>query len=319
MLGVFLLLCQSTASALDTQPLFKDSFLNLKEDLADAGKAGRILMVLYEQDGCPYCAQMHQIHLADPSIIARIKNGFDVVQLDIWGGRELTGFAGEKLTEKQLARKLRVQFSPTVVFYDAEGKEIHRMAGLHKLPLFKTELDFLSSRAYLKMSFNAYAAGETSRSDSHALIDEPFFAKSNDLKALSEKARIGDKVLALLFVQPQCDDCREMHEQYFTRADAMKLLSSRFEVARINLAGTKSIKGLSGTKISEAEFAKSLGIRQAPTMVFFDRNGKEILRYEKHLTAEHFTKGLLTYMGTHAYRHYSSLQDWLRAQNASQR
>lgn len=318
MLGGFFLLCQSAATALDTQPLFKDSFLNLREDLADAGKAGRILMVLYEQDGCPYCAQMHHIHLADPSIVARLKNGFDMVRLDIWGGREVTGFAGETLTEKQLARKMRVQFSPTVVFYDADGKEIHRMAGLHKLPLFKAELDFLSSRAYLKTAFSDYAAVETSRSDSHSLIDEPFFAKSDDLKALSEKARIGDKVLALLFVQPKCDNCLEMHEQYFTRADAMKLLASRFEVARINLVGTKSIKGLSGTKIGEAELAKLLGIRQAPTMVFFDRNGKEILRYEKHLTAEHFTKGLLTFLGTHAYRQYPSLQDWLRAQSANQ-
>lgn len=317
MFGVLLLLCQSAANALDTQSLFKDSFLDLKEDLADAGKAGRILMVLYEQDGCPYCAQMHRIHLADPSIVARLKKDFDMVQLDIWGSREVTGFSGETLTEKQLARQMRVQFSPTVVFYDADGKEIHRMAGLHKLSLFKTELDFLSSRAYLKTSFSDYAAGETSRSESRALIDEPFFANGDDLMALSEKARSGDKVLALLFVQPQCDDCREMHEQYFTRADTLKLLTSHFEVARINRAGTKSLKGLSGTKISEAELAKSLGIRQAPTMVFFDRNGKEILRYEQHLTAEHFTRGLLTFLGTHAYRQYPSLQDWLRAQSAS--
>lgn len=316
--GFLALLFQAPARALESQPFIKESFLNLREDLADATKAGRILMVVYEQEGCPYCAQLHRVHFADQTIVARLKKSFDVVQLDIWGGREVTGFGGETLTEKDLARKLRVQFSPTVAFYDAAGKEIYRMAGLHKPAVFKTELDFLASRAYQKMSFHDYASRQPSKGPSTGLIDEPFFAPNDDLQALAEKARAGDKILALLFVQAQCDDCREMHDLYFTRRDTVDLLNKSFVVARIDLLGRKSLTAMSGARTSETALARTLDIHQAPTMVFFDRSGKEILRYEEHLTPEHFSGGLLTFLATHAYRQHASLQDWLRTRSAAQ-
>ena len=315
--GLFFLLLQTPAWALESQPFIKDSFLNLKEDLADATQAGRILMVVFEQDGCPYCAQMHQVHFADKAIVARLSKNFDVIQLDIWGGREVAGFNGEHLTEKQLARQLRVQFSPTIVFYDAKGKEIYRMAGLHKPAAFKTELDFLSSRAYERMSFRGYTSRQPPMTVSKDMLDEPFFVKTDDLKALSEKAWAEDKVLALLFAQAQCDDCQEMHDLYFTRKDTVALLTQYFEVVRVDLAGNRILTGLNGARLSEVVLAKSLGINQAPTMVFFDRSGAEILRYEEHLSPENFTEGLLTFIGTHAYRQHASLQDWLRIKSAA--
>lgn len=315
--GLFFLLLQTPALALESQPFIKDSFPNLKEDLADATKAGRILMVVFEQDGCPYCAQMHQIHFVDKTIVARLSKSFDVIQLDIWGGREVAGFNGEHLTEKQLARELRVQFSPTIAFYDAKGKEIYRMAGLHKPAVFKAELEFLSSRAYERMNFRDYASRQPPMAVSKSMLDEPFFVKTDDLKALSEKAWAEDKVLVLLFAQAQCDDCREMHDLYFKRKDTVALLTKYFEVMRVDLAGNRRLTGLNGAKLSEVALAKSLGINQAPTMVFFDRSGEEILRYEEHLSPEDFTEGLLTFIGTHAYRQHASLQDWLRIKNAA--
>jgi thioredoxin-related protein len=107
-----------------------------------------------------------------------------------------------------------------------------------------------------------------------------------------------------------------MHELYFTRRDTVGLLTRHFEVARIDLDGGRTLTALSGARVSEAELAKSLGIQRAPTMVFYDRDGKEILRHEKYLTPENFTAGLLTFLGTHAYRKYDSLQDWLRVVSA---
>ncbi|HQY46835.1 MAG TPA: hypothetical protein PLE38_07790, partial [Usitatibacteraceae bacterium] len=34
---------------------FKETFLDLKDDVAEAAKAGRRVMVYFYQDGCPYC------------------------------------------------------------------------------------------------------------------------------------------------------------------------------------------------------------------------------------------------------------------------
>lgn len=320
-LGLLTLLFQAPAWAMGSQPFIKDSFLNLQGDAAETGKAGRLLMVLYEQEGCPYCAKLHQVNFQDKAIVSRITKGFDVIQLDIWGGREVTSFSGEAMTEKAFARKVRVQFSPTIAFYDAKGKEIYRMSGLHKLEQFKAELDYLASRAYQKMGLKEYASQKTQKTAGTVLIDEPFFARTDNLKALAEKTWAQDKVLALLFEQAGCEDCQRMHDRNFMDGDTVKLLSQYFEVARIDLAGDKTLKDLSGKPISEAALAKSLGIMQTPLIAFFDRSGQEILRYEDHLSPEHFAN-LLTFLGTHAYRQHASLQDWLRvraAERAEQR
>ncbi|NWG86797.1 MAG: thioredoxin fold domain-containing protein [Hydrogenophilaceae bacterium] len=309
------LIAQAPAWALGSQPFLKDSFLNLQEDLADAGKAGRLLMVVYEQEGCPYCAQLHQVHFKDAAIVAALKKHFDVIQLDIWGGREVTDFTGATMTEKQLARKLKVQFSPTIAFYDAQGREIYRMAGLHKPAVFKSELDYLASRSFETMRFKDYAAKPSGKATPKGLIDEPFFARTDNLQTLAEQARAEDKVLALLFEQAACETCQRMHDRNFMDGDTVKLLTEQFRVARIDMAGSKPIKDLSGKTSGEGELAKSLGIRQTPTLVFFDRNGQEILRYEDHLIPEHFTN-LLVFLGSHAYRRHASFQDWLRARAA---
>lgn len=309
------LIAQGPAWALGSQPFFKDSFLNLQEDLADAAKTGRLLMVVYEQEGCPYCAQLHQVHFQDKAIVAALKKHFDVIQLDIWGGREVTDFGGETLTEKQLARKLKVQFSPTIAFYDARGTEIYRISGLHKPAVFKAELDYLASGAYQKMGFKDYASRQGQKAKPAGLIDEPFFARADDLQALVKKAGAEDKVLALLFEQADCEACRRMHDRNFMDGDTVKLLNEQFRVARIDMAGSKPLKDLSGQATSEAELAKAMGIRQVPTLVFFDTSGREILRYEDHLIPEHFTN-LLAFIGSHAYRQHASFQDWLRARAA---
>ncbi|MEW5892324.1 MAG: thioredoxin fold domain-containing protein [Pseudomonadota bacterium] len=312
LIGLFALFLQSPAWALGSQPFIKDSFLDLREDLADATRAGRLLMVVYEQEGCPYCAQLHQVHFQDRAIVERIRQGFDVIQLDLWGGREVTTFSGESMSEKAFARQSRVQFSPTLVFYDAKGREIHRMTGLHKPDRFKAELDYLMSRSYEKMSFREYSAKQAAKPRAQGLIKEPFFAQTDDLKALSQRAAADNKVLALLFEQANCEDCQRLHDRNFMDGDTVKLLTDHFVMVQIDLAGNRKLRDLNGKPSTEAKLARSLNVQQAPTMLFFDSRGQEILRYEHHLIPEHFAN-LLTFLGSHAYRQHASFIDWLRA------
>src|SRR4051794_21433869 len=46
------------------QSWFHLSFLNLKEDFAEARASGKRFAILFEQRGCPYCAQLHTEVLA---------------------------------------------------------------------------------------------------------------------------------------------------------------------------------------------------------------------------------------------------------------
>lgn len=94
----------------------KNSFKVLAEDLQDAAAADRHLLLIVEQRGCIYCAKLHNEVLTDPRIDSLIRERFDVVQVDLFGGTELTDMDGEVLTEKRAVAKWGVAVTPTLIF-----------------------------------------------------------------------------------------------------------------------------------------------------------------------------------------------------------
>lgn len=139
-----------------TQDWFHEGFLDLPEDRAEAAEAGQNLAVVFEQRGCPYCLKMHTEHLAQPEIAGFIRPRFRMVQLDLHGARPVTDFDGEVLEERALARKWRVSFTPTIVFFPREvdgrrtGREVQatRMSGLLPQPQFLGMFRYVSEGAY---------------------------------------------------------------------------------------------------------------------------------------------------------------------------
>jgi thioredoxin-related protein len=98
------------------QPWFQESFLDLREDAAEARSQGLRFAVIFEQRGCIYCTRMHTEVLALKYINDYVRTNFRIVQLDLWGGREVTDFDGTKMPEKKLAERWGVMFTPTIVF-----------------------------------------------------------------------------------------------------------------------------------------------------------------------------------------------------------
>ena len=105
-----------------TKPWFLESLLDLNDDLKEAGDKGKRLVIMWELKGCPYCKKIHEINLADPAIETFIKDKFEVLQLNIRGSREVTDFDGERLPEKDFARKYGVRATPTFQFFPEIGR-----------------------------------------------------------------------------------------------------------------------------------------------------------------------------------------------------
>lgn len=99
------------------QPWFVQSFLDLKEDFAAAKAQGKRFAVVFEQRGCSYCVKMHKEVLSHRYINDYVRENFAVVQLNMWGSREVTDFDGKAMPEKELAERWGVMFTPTVVFF----------------------------------------------------------------------------------------------------------------------------------------------------------------------------------------------------------
>lgn len=124
----------------------KNSFKDLAEDTQEAADAGRLLLVMVEQRGCIYCARLHNEVLTDPRIDRLVRDEFDVVQVDLFGGTELTDTDGEALTEKRAAAKWGVTVTPTLIFMPPAlppGKDAAR-AAMAVLPGFLEADDLLA-------------------------------------------------------------------------------------------------------------------------------------------------------------------------------
>ena len=107
------------------QSWFQTSFLDLADDHREAKAKGRRFAVIFEQRGCIYCTKMHTEVLARRYINDYVRENFHIVQIDLWGSREVTDFDGQKLPEKKLAERWGILFTPTIVFFkdDLAGTE----------------------------------------------------------------------------------------------------------------------------------------------------------------------------------------------------
>ncbi|UYV35929.1 thioredoxin family protein [Rhodobacteraceae bacterium D3-12] len=150
------------------QPWFTDSFLELGDDLATAAGQGRHLMILFEQNGCPYCRELHRVNFARAEIVEMIKANFDVIQLNMFGSREVLDFDGQALEEKALAEKWGVNFTPTTLIFhqknvgakDRAAAETFRLPGYLKPFHYLSSLEYVESGAFEGESFQRYLQGK---------------------------------------------------------------------------------------------------------------------------------------------------------------
>ena len=251
-LAFALLLCASAALSQEAPDWFVESFLDIREDAADAAKEGKRLMLYFMQDGCPYCKQLVTVNWRQPRIVEKTRRYFVPVAINIWGDREVTAADGRRMPEKRFAAALKVQFTPTLVFFDERGGVAHRINGYLPPEEFYAALD----------GAIGYAAAAT----------RPV-AESVDLR------RRSGKPLAVLLLSPDCDACDEL-ERHLKSADVHAQLS-RFDLLRST--GPVSAVTSKGTQTLRSAYV--------PAIVFF-AGEREVFRTEAYLRPFHLAAAL---------------------------
>lgn len=172
----------ATVDGLHKQPWFMNTFLELPEDLAETRSEGKRFAVIWEQEGCPYCREMHRVNFSRPDVRDYIQDHFGVLQLDLLGSREVTDFDGEVIEEKKLARKWRVHFTPTMQFFPESleavnnraggDAEVARMPGYFKPFHFITMFEYVYERAYERVGFQEFLREKLKRLLSEGVTPE---------------------------------------------------------------------------------------------------------------------------------------------------
>ncbi|HEX2115076.1 MAG TPA: thioredoxin family protein [Alphaproteobacteria bacterium] len=144
---------------LHVQPWFLVSLLDLRDDLREAQESGKRFAVMWEQRGCIYCRDMHEINFAVAAVSDYVRENFTIVQLNLFGSREVTDFDGQVLPEKELARKWGVVFTPTTFYFPETVAESNKRSGkdlaVAQMPGYLRPLAFLAMFRYVRE--NRYA------------------------------------------------------------------------------------------------------------------------------------------------------------------
>jgi len=123
--------------------------------------------------------------------------------------------------------------------------------------------------------------------------------------------RSAAKPLLVLFEQKDCAACDELHLDILKRKESAELLKG-FDVVLLDMWSTTAVQTPDGSDSSAAQWAKKLGIQYAPTLVMFDKAGREVFRAEAYLKAFHIQSSL-DYVLSGAYRDQPSFQRFVQA------
>lgn len=132
------------AGILHNEPFIKPA----PYDLTRITKSGaKPLMVMFEQQQCPACDEMHADVMKRKETLEQAAR-LDVIQLDIWSQTPVTTPGGKVTTAKAWAKELDVKYAPSMVFFDAGGKEVFRIEAYLKSFHVQSIMDYVASAAY---------------------------------------------------------------------------------------------------------------------------------------------------------------------------
>ena len=94
---------------LHKEPWMRDTFKDLRDDLAEANAEGKRLMVIIEQRGCIYCKKMHEEVFSVEEVGSYITDNFFVVQINI---TPMILFMPQEVAEDASAARVAVATMP---------------------------------------------------------------------------------------------------------------------------------------------------------------------------------------------------------------
>ncbi|TVP86169.1 MAG: thioredoxin [Thioalkalivibrio sp.] len=298
---------------LHTPDWFELSFLDFHEDLeraVDRGKKG--LAIYFGMDHCPYCEVMIDNNLAEPDIRQYFSDHFDVIALDVQGSREVTTLDGERMTERQFAVERGLNFTPAFTFFDADGEEIHRIRGYYPPYRFRAALEFVIDRHDREGSFREYLAraDPPPKFDTDDINYQAFFQSPPHML---DRSRIpAQRPLIVFFEREACHACDVLHSEPLRDPGVLDRINL-FDVVQLDLDAETPLITPQGERTNAHDWGEALDIHWAPSLVFFDEGGKEIIRIDS-VVALNRLRNVMDFVLTRGYEEFPTFERWRAAE-----
>ncbi len=273
---------------------FKESFLDIGEDVSEAAEEGRHVILFMHLNGCPYCNKMTEENFKHSPDTPFIQQHFDVIALNIRGDREIAFNEEITVTEKELADLVKVEYTPTTVFLNQNNQVVLKLNGYRSVETFGHALRFVQQKKYLQMKLADYIDRQKGPVR-YQLRDHPLFADITDLRSAARQP------LAVLFEDSRCDACDALHDGHLKNPEVLEAMKG-LKVVRLDAASNDPIVDVEGNPTTPKAYAKRLGLTYRPGIVLFDK-GREIRRIDGLLYTYHFQE-VMRYVGERHYERF---------------
>jgi thioredoxin-related protein len=263
---------------------FKESLLDLRADLQEARSAGRMgLLLVFGTRSCSYCQALGATTLARPEIVARLRADFDVIGFEVMSDEEVVDFQGRSLWAKDFAVQENARFTPTLVFYGEGGHTLLRLVGYVPPERFSLVLDYLQGGWHERQGLRDFLVAREAASgaaERGQLREDPLFALSAQKL---DRRQAATRPLLVLFERPNCPACERLHLAVLGETPMRDLLR-RFDAVQLDSTDARTrIVTPDGTETSPAAWGERLGLIHTPALVFFDEQGREVMRSDSEL------------------------------------
>ncbi|MCP4406667.1 MAG: thioredoxin fold domain-containing protein [Gammaproteobacteria bacterium] len=286
----------------EAPPWFKESFLEIVDDVDEASEEGKHVLLFFQLNGCPYCARMLEESFKTEPLTSFIQKHFDSIAINVQGDREIAYNEEISVTEKELSEILKVRATPAIVFLDENNNTVVRVNGYRAPERFQYVLEYVSSKSYQSTGLADFLQAKLKR-DVYKLRDNPLFTQLTDLSSVKGP-------LMVIMEDGSCYDCNEFHDGILAHPQVQKEISP-FTIVRLDADSDQMIIGVDGKSTTPREMAKKQNMFYRPGVLAFNQ-GQLIRRHDSLTFPHHFKESMRFTAGgfykKQDYRSYSELR-----------
>ncbi len=294
---------------------FKQSFLDLRDDLDDARKAGkRGIIVFFSFKHCSHCEAFVSTTMSDPATSNRIQEKYDVIALDIFNDTEVTDIDGNVTTIRNFAEVSKARLTPTLIFYGIENEQLVKIVGFYPPEKFNRVLDYIDGGYHKKVKLSEYLRSSTTGTMAKL---QPVNYQYDFLTApphdLQRSSKDAERPLLVIFDEPGCVACLRFHKRVLSDDKVSQSITTHDAILLDRTDNTSKLVLPDGRTLTPQQWANELQLSYDISVVFFDTQGREVHRLDSETGRDRMLLSM-QYVLDKGYERHEQYLRWIREQ-----